>query len=62
MKIAQARGIVFNGAVSEFAKMRPVTVRTETTGDHTTLSLSDDETVLLEVVVTPAIRKLFKSL
>ena len=62
MKTAQARGIVFNGAVSEVAKMRPITVRTETTGDHTTLSLSDDEDVLLEIVVTPAIRKLIKSL
>ena len=62
MKTAQARGIVFNGAVSAVPKLRPIIIRTETTGDHTTLSFSDDEAVLVEIVVTPAVRKLIKSL
>ena len=57
MKMAQATGILFKGIIP---KRTIITMRTEKTGDFATLSLSDDVGVMLQVEVTPAIKRLLK--
>ena len=44
-------------------KMCAITVRTEATGDFKTVSFADDDGgVMIQVVVTPEVRKLLKSI
>ena len=37
-----------------------VTIRTETTGNFSALSLSDDKDILIQIAVTPAVKKILK--
>ena len=57
MRSAIAQGMVFNGIVP---KPTAVTIRTETTGNFSTLSLSDDKDILIQIAVTPAVKKILK--
>ena len=57
MRSAIAQGMVFKGIIP---KHTAVTVRTETTGDFSTLSLSDDKDIMVQIVVTPAVKKVLK--
>lgn len=61
MKMCQANGVVvFNDNGLIYVEI-PVTVRTERTGDCCTLSLADDlNGAMIQVEVTPAVRKLLK--
>ena len=60
MKIAEARGIIIKRRIP-IPKETVVTVRTETTDGFSTLSLADDISgVMLQVVVTPEIKRLLK--
>lgn len=59
MKYAIARGMIFMGIIP---KQTEVAVRTEVTGDFKTLSLSDDKNLMIQVVVTPEVRKVLKDI
>ena len=59
MKAATATGFIFKGFLPKIA---PITVRTETTDEFTTLLLSDDDKLMLQVVVTPEIKRLLKDI
>lgn len=59
MKYAIATGMVFKGMIP---KQTEIAVRTERTGDFKTLSLSDDETTMIQVVVTPEVKKVLKDI
>lgn len=62
MKMCQASGIIVvdhNGL--KYVEI-PVSVRTERTGDFCTLSLSDDKGIMIQVEITPAVRKLLKGI
>lgn len=62
MRMCQGRGMIVvdhNGL--KYVEI-PVSVRTEKSGDFCTLSLSDDKGIMIEVVVTPAVRKLLKEI
>lgn len=60
MRIAQARGMVIKGKLP-IPRDTVVTVRTETTDGFSTLSLADDiGGVMLQVVVTPEVKRLLK--
>lgn len=59
MKYAVARGMIFKGIIP---KQTEVAVRTEATGDFKTLSLSDDKNFMIQVVVTPEVRKVLKDI
>ena len=59
MKYAIARGMIFKGIIP---KQTDIAVRTEKTGDFTTLSLSDDKDLMLQVVVTPEVKKVLKDI
>ena len=62
MKTAKANGILFLAHPFCFSQ-RDVVVRTETSDGRSTLSLSDDDCgIMLEVPVTPEIKKLLKSI
>ena len=61
MKYAIARGMVFKGKMP-FPKQTEIAVRTETTGNFKTLSLSDDKELMLQVVVTPEVKKVLKDI
>ena len=58
MKYAIATGIVFKGMIP---KETQVAVRTETTGNFSTLSLSDDDSVMIQIVVTPEVKRILKA-
>lgn len=59
MKAAIATGLILKGFIPQKA---PITVRTETTDNFTTLSLSDDDELMIQVVVTPEIKRLLKDI
>lgn len=61
MKYAIARGIVIKGMIP-IPKQTEVAVRTESTGDFKTLSLSDDKDLMIQVVVTPEVKKVLKDI
>lgn len=61
MKYAIARGMVFNGKLP-IPKQTEIAVRTEVTGDFKTLSLSDDKDLMLQVVVTPEVKRVLKDI
>ena len=62
MKICQASGIiVVDHSGLKYVEI-PVTVRTERTGDFCTLSLSDDKGIMIQVAITPEVRKLLKGI
>ena len=58
MKYAIATGMVFMGMIP---KETQVAVRTETTGNFSTLSLSDDDSVMIQIVVTPEVKRILKA-
>ena len=58
MKYAIATGMVFKGMIP---KKTQVAVRTETTGNFSTLSLSDDDSVMIQIVVTPEVKRILKA-
>ena len=60
MKYAIARGMIFKGA--PIPKQTEVAVRTEVTGNFKTLSLSDDKDTMIQVVVTPEVKKVLKDI
>ena len=58
MRSTYATGLVFKGIIP---KKTAITVRTETTGDFSTLSLADDDgNIMIQVVVTPEVKKVLK--
>lgn len=60
MRIAQARGMVIKGKLP-IPRDTFVTVRTETTDGFSTISLADDiGGLMLQVVVTPEVKRLLK--
>ena len=60
MRIAEARGMVIKGKLP-IPRETVVTVRTETTDGFSTLSLADDiGGMMLQVVVTPEVKRLLK--
>ena len=59
MKYAIARGVIFKGMIP---KQTEVAVRTEQTGDFKTLSLSDDKDLMIQVVVTPEVKRVLKDI
>lgn len=60
MRIAEARGMVIKGKLP-IPRETVVTVRTESTDGFSTLSLADDiGGVMLQVVVTPEVKRLLK--
>lgn len=60
MRIAEARGIVIKGKLP-IPRDTVVTVRTETTDGFSTLSLADDiGGLMLQVAVTPEVKRLLK--
>ena len=59
MKYAIARGMIFKDIMP---KQTEVAVRTEVTGDFKTLSLSDDKNFMIQVVVTPEVKKVLKDI
>ena len=61
MKYAIARGCIFKGQMP-IPKQTEVAVRTEVTGNFKTLSLSDDKDLMIQVVVTPEIKKVLKDI
>lgn len=60
MKNAIARGLIINAKLP-LPVLTKIDVRTESTGDFKTLSLSDDN-VMIQVVVTPEVKKLLKDI
>ena len=57
---ATATGLVFND-LSQPLRERAITVRAEKTGEFATLSLADDmRGIMIQVVITPAVKKLLK--
>lgn len=61
MKYAIARGMIIKGMMP-FPKQTEIAVRTEVTGNFKTLSLSDDKELMLQVVVTPEVKKVLKDI
>ena len=60
MKIAEARGIIIKGKLP-IPRETVVTIRTETTNGFSTLSLADDISgVMIQIAVTPEVKKLLK--
>lgn len=59
MRSAVARGVIFKGMIS-IPKPTEVTIRTETTNGFSTLSLSDDKDTLIQIAVTPAVKKVLQ--
>jgi len=59
MKYAIARGMIFKGIIP---KQTEVAVRTEVTGDFKTLSLSNDNDLMIQVVVTPEVKRVLKDI
>ena len=66
MKIAQAGGFLytpFTVLPEALPKPTPITVRTETAGGFSTLSLADDDKgYMVQVAVTPEVKRLLKAL
>ena len=60
MLIIEGKGLVFSDSVIPRVKM--LVLRVETRGGFTTLSLSDDEHIMLQIVVDSEIRKVLKKL
>ena len=59
MKLVTANGMNMKNPLA----IKQITIRTETTGNHKTLSLSDDKTgEMLMIVITPEVEKLLKGL
>ena len=56
MKTCICRGLIIGKTMDE----KVMTVRTERTGDFITLSISDDESIMIQIVVNPAVKKLLK--
>lgn len=57
---AIATGIVFTD-LSQPLRESAITVRAEKTGDFATVSLADDrQGIMIQIVVTPAVKKLLK--
>ena len=61
MYIIDTDGLIFQGS-NLFPKPHNIVLRIETRGGFTTLSLSDDEKIMLQIPVTPEILKVFKNL
>lgn len=61
MKYAIARGMICKGMMP-IPKPTEVAVRTEVTGNFKTLSLSNDKDLMIQVVVTPEVRKILKDI
>lgn len=60
MRIAEARGLIMKRRIP-IPEETVITVRTETTDGFSTLSLTDDiGGVMLQVVVTPEVKRLLK--
>ena len=60
MKNAQARGMIVTPPIP-IPRPCAVTVREETTGDFSTVSFADDNGgVMIQVVVTPEVKKILK--
>ena len=58
--MADARGIIIKGKIP-IPKVTVVTIRTETTGGFSTLSLADDISgTMIQIAVTPEVKKLLK--
>ena len=59
MKVAIANGMNMRYA----PQIRPITLRTEDTGGHKTLSLTDDKAgTMLLIIVTPEVEKVLKEI
>ena len=60
MKFATTAGFVFTNGVF-IPKSTEITVRTETTGNFSTLSLADDDKeLMIQIAITPEIKKMLK--
>ena len=57
MKMAIARGMVIKGSIPRPSE---IAMRAETTGAFRTLSLSNDKDLMLQIVVTPEVKKILK--
>ena len=64
MYIIDTDGLIFSAYNDNAIIPRPhnIVLRIETRGGITTLSLSDDEKIMLQIPVTPEILKIFKKL
>lgn len=61
MRIAVAKGMICKGMIP-VSKPTEVTIRTETTDGFSTLSLSDDKDTLIQIAVTPSVKKVLKDI
>lgn len=59
MRSTVARGMICKGMIP-IPKPTEVTIRTETTNGFSTLSLSDDKNTLIQIAVTPAVKKVLQ--
>ena len=60
MKLATTTGFVFTNGVF-IPNSTEITVRTETTGNFSTLSLADDDKgLMIQIAITPEIKKMLK--
>ena len=59
MRSAVARGMICKGMIP-IPKPTEVTIRTETTNGFSTLSLSDDKDTLIQIAITPAVKKVLQ--
>lgn len=60
MKSATTAGFVFTNGVF-IPNSTEITVRTETTGNFSTLSLADDDKeLMIQIAITPEIKKMLK--
>ena len=57
MRSTVARGMICKGMIP---KPTEITIRTETTNGFSTLSLSDDKDTLIQIAVTPAVKKVLQ--
>lgn len=65
MYIIETKGLIFSGYNGDNAiipRIHNIVLRIETRDGLTTLSLSDDEKILLQIPVTPEIRKILKKI
>lgn len=57
MKYAIARGLIFKELK---VKQSVIAIRTEISEDFKTLSLSNEDDLMLQIVITPEVKKLLK--
>lgn len=62
MYIIDTDGLIFTGENPYIPRPHNIVLRIETRGGFSTLSLSDDEKILIQIPVTPEIRKILKKL